>query len=118
MTHATEDPKDVRTKTRIRVWGCGDSKNMSKVRVLKKTYVRPKTYVYVFLGCLRGHAIVRTDCSLLTSLTLTSVGRNVCSSHVARRTGMNFWWHDVASRNGVPPTVRSLHTTNRTGYST
>jgi hypothetical protein len=37
MTHVTEDPKDVRTKIRIRVLGCGESKNMSKVRVLKKT---------------------------------------------------------------------------------
>jgi hypothetical protein len=72
MTHATEDTKDVRTKTRIRVLGCGDSKNMSKVRVLKKpyTYVQtgPKTYVYVFLGCLRGHATRTTSTGTCTYL--------------------------------------------------
>jgi hypothetical protein len=58
--------------------GCGDSKNMSKVRVLKKVYVRPKTYVHVFLGCLRGHAIVARVSSsrfvrLLTVVTINNM---------------------------------------------
>jgi hypothetical protein len=58
MTHATEDPKDVRTKTRIRVLGCvrGQQKYVKGTCLEKNVYVRPKTYVYVFWGCLRGHA--------------------------------------------------------------
>jgi hypothetical protein len=56
----TEDPIDARTKIRIRVLGCGDSKNMSKVCVLKKmcTYVQRRTYKSFWGVC--GDMLVST----------------------------------------------------------
>jgi hypothetical protein len=66
MTHATEDPKDVRTKTPcIRVLGCGDSKNMSKVRVLKKTYTYVQRRTYTSFWGVCGDMLVQTVCPFL-----------------------------------------------------
>jgi hypothetical protein len=57
MTHATQDPKDVRTKIRMCFGVRGQQKYVKGTCLEKNVYVRPKTYVHVFWGCLRGHAI-------------------------------------------------------------